>query len=120
MILSSLLGGRVFAGDEPVGYVTDVRFVLDEQSSDQPEPPARLHGLIVSPYARSSWFGFERTQVTAPRPVAALIRWRQRGAFLVEWADIAEISPSRVQLRPGARRWAADLPRSAVARPEFE
>ena len=41
MILSDLLGCAVY-GEDWVGWVTDVRFVLDEISTDQAMPPARL------------------------------------------------------------------------------
>ena len=52
MILTDLLGSEVF-GPRFLGYVSDVRFVLDETSTDQPTPSARLYGLVVSPHARS-------------------------------------------------------------------
>jgi hypothetical protein len=97
MILTELLGSEVF-GPEFLGYVTDARFVLDPPSTDQPMPKARLYGLVVSPHARSSSWGFERIEVRAPWPIAAAIRWRHRGAFLVGWADIARLEPRRVQL----------------------
>lgn len=124
MILSDLLGVRVRVGVTPtgghagdLGWVTDARFVLDPPSADQPMPTARLLGLIVSPYARSSSLGFERTDVRAPRLIAAFVRHRHRGSFLVRWADIAMISAQEVVLRPGYARHSALLPTAAHERP---
>jgi hypothetical protein len=118
MILSDLLGAVVY-GEEPLGHVTDVRFVL-EGSSNQPMPPARLHGLIVSPHTKSSPLGFERTEIRSPWPIAQLEHWLHRDSFLVLWADIAAILPERIQLRPGFTRYSALLVKSAVPEPHFE
>ena len=79
MIITDLLGSRVF-GPDFLGFVSDVRFILESESVGQ---PVRLHGIIVSPYARSSSLGFERSGVRSPWPIAALVRWRHRGSFLV-------------------------------------
>ena len=108
MIITDLLGSRVF-GEDFLGYVTDVRFRLDMDSLGH---PARLYGIIVSPHARSSSLGFERSGVRSPWPIAALVRWRHRGSFLVQWADIARFDLARIQLRPGYERAPANLPRS--------
>jgi hypothetical protein len=75
-----------------------VRFSFDTESIGQ---PARLHGIIVSPHARSSSLGFERSGVRSPWPIAALVRWRHRGSFLVRWGDIERIDLDRIRLRPG-------------------
>jgi hypothetical protein len=119
MIATDLLGSEVF-GPRFVGYVSDLRFVLDESSTDQPTPTARLYGLVVSPHARSSSLGFERSGVRSPWPIAALVHWRHRDSFLVRWADIARVEPRRVQLRLDYTKWSPDLPESAVITPEFE
>jgi hypothetical protein len=119
MILSDLLGAAVYAKDR-VGHVTDVRFVLEGSSTDQPMPPARLHGLIVSPHTKSSPLGFERMEVRSPWPIAQLEHWLHRDSFLVPWADVAAILPERIQLRPGFTRYSARLLKSAVPAPDFE
>jgi hypothetical protein len=119
MIATDLLGLEVF-GPRFVGYVSDLRFVLDESSSDQPTPTARLYGLVVSPHARSTSLGFERSGVGSPWPIAALVGWRHRGSFLVWWADIARIEPPRVQLRPDYTKWSPYLSESAAFTPDFE
>jgi hypothetical protein len=113
MILSELIGSRVFGpGDEAVGYVIDARFVVD----GAPHPllaDARLVGVIVCPYTRGSYRGYERTGATAPWPLANLLRWRHRGSFLALWEDIARLDDRRVELRDGYRRFSAALPRHA-------
>jgi hypothetical protein len=105
MIITELLGARVF-GDDFLGYVTDVRFTLDMESLGH---PARFYGIIVSPHARSSSLGFERSDVRSPWPIAALVRRRHRGSFLVRWGDIERFDLARIQLRPGFERASAKL-----------
>ena len=118
MILTDLLGSEVF-GPRFLGYVTDARFVLDEASTDQPTPTARLYGLLVSPHARSSSLGFERSGIRSPWPIAALVRWRHRDSFLVRWSDIQRIERRRVQLRLDFVRWSPQLSGSAAIKPEW-
>jgi hypothetical protein len=119
MILSDLLRSEVY-GEERVGYVTDVRFVLDEVNTDQAMPPARLHGLVVSPHTKSSPLGFERLEIRSPWPIAQIEHWLHRGSFLVPWADIAAITPGRIQLRPNFARYSPRLLKAAVPEPDFE
>ena len=119
MILSDLLGSAVF-GENRVGWVTDVRFVLDQVSTDQAMPVARLHGLIVSPHTKSSTMGFERLNIRSPWPIAQFEHWLHRESFLVPWSDIAAIEPGRIRLRPNFARYSARLIKAAVAEPDFE
>jgi hypothetical protein len=119
MILSDLLGAEVY-GEEPLGHVTDVRFVLEGDSSNQPMPRARLHGLIVSPHTKSSPLGFERTEIRSPWPIAQLEHWLHRDSFLVLWADVAAILPGRIQLRPSFTRYSPRLVKAAVPEPDFQ
>ena len=119
MILTELLAAEVY-GEQRLGHVTDVRFVLGSGSTDQPMPPARLHGLIVSPHTKSSPLGFERTEIRSPWPIAQLEHWLHRDSFLVLWVDIAGILPGRIQLRRGFTRYSARLIKSAVPAPDFE
>jgi hypothetical protein len=106
VIITDLLGARVF-GPDFVGFVTDVRFTLDTHSIGL---PTRLYGIVVSPHARSSSLGFERSGVRSPWPIAALVRWRHRGSFLVRWADIERFDERRIQLRSGFERASSELP----------
>ena len=119
MILTDLLGSEAF-GREFLGYVSDARFVLDEASSDQPTPTARLYGLIVSPHARSSSLGYERSGIRSPWPIAGFVRWRHRDSFLVVWSDIQRIEQRRVQLRLDFARWSPELSGSAAIKPEWK
>ena len=95
MIITDLLGTRVF-GPDFLGFVSDVRFYLESETEGQ---PARLHGILISPHARSSSLGFERSGVRSPWPIAALVRRRHRGSFLVRWSDIERLEVGRIQLR---------------------
>ena len=121
MILSELLGSPVVQGGDRVGRVADLRFVLDaapDTSDDMrvPMPEARLYGLLVSPRTPGSFLGYERSGVTKPWPLAQLLRRRERGSFLVLWADVAQVSADGVLLRPHARRWSPALPGSLTRR----
>ncbi|WP_108719478.1 hypothetical protein [Miniimonas sp. S16] len=62
---------------------------------------ADVVGLLVSPHTGGSFLGFERRGVRSPWVVAALVRWRHRGTFLVAWHDVERISPGLVHLVPG-------------------
>jgi hypothetical protein len=106
VIITELLGARVY-GPDFLGFVSDVRFRLDTESIGQ---PAELYGIIVSPHARSSSLGFERSRVRSPWPIAALVRWRHRGSFLAPWGDIERIDVKRIQLREGFERSSPELP----------
>lgn len=115
MILSELIGAPVVDGGTRVGRVNDVRLVLDA-TPDQaepdrtPMPTARLYGLIVGPSTAGSFLGYERSGVSSPWPIAQLLRWRRRDAFLILWRDVGGMSADGVLLRPGARRWSPVLP----------
>lgn len=91
MIASDLLDVPVHddAGTH-LGWVVDLRFVLDGPPSTF-LARARLHGLVVSPRTRTSFLGFERSDVRSPWPIAPLLRWLHRGAFLVHWPDVARV-----------------------------
>lgn len=109
MILSDLLGSAVLAADgERLGQVVDARLVLDG-APDGLLAAARLHGLVVSPHAHSSFAGYERTGVDAPALIARFLRWRARGAFLVLWEDLASFTDDVVRLRPGATLYSPRL-----------
>lgn len=109
MILSDLLQSAVYSDTgERLGVVIDVRFVLDGPPDGLLASP-RLHGLIVSPRSQSSFLGYERTEVDSPAIIAAFLRWRARGSFLVLWPDLAAIGADGVHLRPGATRYGAGL-----------
>ena len=106
MIITDLLGARVF-GPDFLGFVSDVRFWLDTKSIGQ---PAQLYGIVVSPHARSSSLGYERSDVRSPSPIAALVRWRHRDSFLVRWEDIQRLDVRRINLRPGFTKVSSELP----------
>ena len=106
MIITDLLGSRVF-GPDFLGFVSDVRFYFEPEAEGR---PAQLYGILVSPHARSSSLGFERSGVRSPWPIAALVRWRHRGSFLVRWGDIERLDADRIQLRRGFERASPELP----------
>ena len=113
MILSELIGAVVVEGGARVGRVADLRFVLDDSGADDRVPVARLYGVVVGPRSPASFLGYERVGVTRPWPVAQILRRRERGSFLVLWADLEQVSSGGVRLRPGARRWSPQLPSAA-------
>lgn len=107
MILSDLLDNRVLdQSGERVGYVIDVRFLLDaaDGEADNAHPGTlRLDSLIVSPRSRTSFLGYERSNVTAPLFIAQFLRWRHRGVRLIQWHDVGRVDPGVVHLRVGYR-----------------
>src|SRR4051794_37862424 len=119
MILGDLLDAPVRgSSDEPLGYVVDVRFVLDGPLDGQLAAP-RLHGLLVSPRTGTSFLGYERTGVRSPALLARWLRRRHRGTFLVPWADVEAVAPGAVRLRDGFRRLSPDLPGRPPQRPDL-
>jgi hypothetical protein len=131
MILSDLLGAEVHfpkqaAGATPagvaphtdrIGWVTDVRLLLDQVGTDQAMPRARVYGLVISPHTKSSSLGFERLDIRSPWPIARYEHWSHRESFLVLWRDVAGIAEQRVTLRPGFTHYSSVLTSSAVRRP---
>ena len=119
MILGDLLDAPVRGpADEPLGYVVDVRFVLDGPLDGTLAAP-RLHGLLVSPRTGTSFLGYERTGVRSPALVARWLRWRHRGTFLVRWTDVESMTIGAVRLRPGYRRFSPLLPGRPPRRPDL-
>ncbi|MDR6972143.1 PRC-barrel domain containing protein [Leifsonia shinshuensis] len=114
MILSDLLGSPVLSAEgEWLGEVVDARLVLDGPP-DGLLAAARLHGLVVSPHAHSSFAGYERTGVDAPALVARYLRWRARGSFLVLWEDLTSFTDDVIRLRAGATLYSPRLEDSEV------
>ena len=109
MQLSELLALPVCdAAGRQVGTVVDVRLVIDGDLDDRPDEPT-LFGLIISPHTQSSYLGYERSDARRPTLLAALLRWRHRGAFLTLWQDIAHVSAESVWLRQGFQRYSPVL-----------
>lgn len=109
MLLSDLLGLDVRDRDgTPVGTVIDVRLGGRHNGRDG-VGPMQLVGFVVSPHTRSSYLGYERTDVTAPAVISTILRWRHRGTFLAAWADVGRIDDHSITLRPGYHRYSARL-----------
>jgi hypothetical protein len=109
MQLSELLGCTVRdAGSHEVGTVVDVRLNVAGDLDDSPSAPT-LFGLIVSPRTRSSYLGYERSEVNRPMALAAWLRWRHRGTFLALWQDVGAVEPRVVRLRAGFHRYSPIL-----------
>jgi hypothetical protein len=106
MILSDLLDNAVLdSAGEKIGYVIDARFLMDAAPADGSHVgTARLDSLIVSPHARTSFMGYERSDVTAPLFIARFLRWRHRGSCLIQWRDVAQVDRGAVHLRAGYRK----------------
>jgi hypothetical protein len=109
MQLSELLGLDVVdATAQRVGTVVDVRLAVDGDLDDGPDPPT-LFGLVISPRTHSSYLGYERSDARRPAVLAAVLRWRHRGTFLILWDDVARIDVESVLLRTGSRRYSPIL-----------
>lgn len=109
MILSDVLGSLVLDSDgTELGRTTDARFAVNEGVTGIGQ--AKLVGFIVSPHARGSWLGYERSGFDRPVLIASLLRWWHRGSFLVKWDDVAGIYQDHLELRPGFERLDAGLP----------
>ena len=61
-------------------------------------------GLLISPHTGGSFLGYERTGVRSPWPIAAIVRRRHRGTFLVAWEQVADIGDGEVHLAEGFER----------------
>ena len=108
MLLSDLLGLQVVdAQSRRVGTVIDVRLAAPQDPDQQ--VPTRLLGFVISPNTRSSYLGYERTDIAAPWLVAAVLRWRHRGTFLAPWDDVARVGSNALTLRGGYQRLSARL-----------
>lgn len=100
MILGDLLAQPVFdAGGARLGFVIDVRFVIDG-APQAPLADARLAGFVVSPRTKSSFWGYERTEQTRPAVIAKILGHRHRGTFLVPWNSVSRLEAGAVHLRP--------------------
>jgi hypothetical protein len=109
MRLSELLGLDVLdATAQRLGTVVDVRLAVTGDLDDKPDSPT-LFGLVISPRTRSSYLGYERTDVHRPAALAALLRWRHRGTFLALWDDVARVDAKSASLRAGFQRYAPAL-----------
>src|SRR5690349_13208874 len=85
MRLSSLLGlPAIDTGHHRVGTVVDIRLIVPRDIGHNPPPP-QLMGVVISPRTQSSYLGYERSYITQPRLLAALLRWWHRGTFLAVW-----------------------------------
>jgi sporulation protein YlmC with PRC-barrel domain len=87
-----------------IGWVCDVRFLLPDIIDERSVPAPEVAGILVSPHRRGSYLGFERTDVHAPVLLARWIRWRQRGTYLVRWADVDQVDEDAVVLTIRYRR----------------
>ncbi|KAE8764614.1 PRC-barrel domain-containing protein [Georgenia thermotolerans] len=101
MLLSDLLELPVLtAAGERIGYVNDVRFVLDGPPEGVLARP-QLHGLVVSPRRRGSFLGYERRAVAAPALINRFLTWRHAGSVLVLWPEVRLVAPDAVHLAAG-------------------
>jgi sporulation protein YlmC with PRC-barrel domain len=110
MQVSELLGLDVLnTTEQRVGTVVDVRLTVDGELDDGSAAPT-MFGLLVSPRTRSSYLGYERSDARRPALLAAILRWRHRGTFLVLWDDIARVDDETVRLHANFGRYSPTLP----------
>jgi sporulation protein YlmC with PRC-barrel domain len=107
--LSELLGLDVLdATAQRLGTIVDVRLAVTGDLDDDPDTPT-LFGLVISPRTRSSYLGYERSDLRRPTVLAALLYWRHRGTFVALWDDVARVDAESVSLRTGFGRYAPTL-----------
>ena len=88
--------------------MVDVRLTIAGDPEHDPPTP-RVLGLVISPHTRSSFLGYERSDADAPVMLAALLRWRHRGTFLVTWEEVGRVGSDLVRLRTGDTRYSPVL-----------
>jgi hypothetical protein len=108
MLLSDLLGTPVWSEGVELGHVIDVRFVL-AGPVDGPLARPVLLGLIVGRHRGPVFLGYERRSTNRPALVNRFFAWRQHASFLVDWADVSDVSGEAVILAPDYLRWSAML-----------
>lgn len=109
MQLSDLLGVSVLdPAGRRLGTVIDVRLAIRGDLDSRPGPPS-VFGLVVSPRTGASYLGYERSHARRPAALAALMRWRHRGAFLTLWTDLESVCADRITVRDGYQRYSALL-----------
>lgn len=113
MILSDLLGTAVYCAGERLGCVVDARFVL-RGKVEGTLAQAELVGLLVGPRAGVAFLGYERRDVDRPALIDRFFDWRQRGSFLVDWADVDHIDDDRVELVTDHTRWSPRIVSSSA------
>lgn len=84
VILSNLIGARVRSCGASVGYVADLRVSAGDEI-------LAVVGVIVAPRVRSSFLGYERATMRGPWLINSVLRFLNRGTFLVAWEDIDDI-----------------------------
>ncbi len=109
MFLGDLIGRPVLESGERVGYVADVRLFVPDHTAGQQVGTPVVHGVVVCPRRTASFAGYERTEASEPRLLAAFFEWRNRGSFLALWPDLLEWGETGVELAPGATRWSTTL-----------
>jgi hypothetical protein len=95
-------------GSHRIGTVIDARVTVTEDSDGRPSQP-QLLGLLVNPRSHSSFLGYERSAANEPRPLFALLKWRQRDTFLAAWEDVDVVDADAVRLRKGYVRYSPVL-----------
>jgi hypothetical protein len=108
VLLNDVLGRPVSGPDGRLGYVADVRLVVDGTPGTL-LADARIGGLIVARKKHEGFLGYERTSVTAPAPLAWWFERRQRGSFLILWEDVESVADDGIRVRPGFTRWSSEL-----------
>ncbi len=109
MFLGDLLESPVLQDGRRIGFLNDVRLFVPDHTSGQQVGTPEVFGVVVCPRRASSFVGYERTQMTEPRALAALFGWRTRGSFLVLWPDLLAWGEGGIELRPDAKRWSPAL-----------
>lgn len=100
MQVNELLGLLVRdRGGAFLGTVIDLRLTVVEDAT-----PPEVCGVLVSPRSRTSYLGYERSEMNRPRALSALLRWHHRDTFLLSWSDVARVDADAITVRDGYER----------------
>jgi hypothetical protein len=100
MRATDLLGATVYDIDgQAVGAVRDLHFDAGGRAvPDSGRPAYRLTALECGPVGVAHRLGYGRRTMAGPWPIPALVRRLARRSVVVNWADIARINGSRIDL----------------------
>ncbi|GAB20334.1 hypothetical protein GOEFS_110_00630 [Gordonia effusa NBRC 100432] len=103
MISSDLVGASARCDGVAVGFVSDLRIELNDEFCAAGLP---VVGVVISPRVRSTFLGYERTEMKGPWMVKQLLRFMHRDSFFVDWSDVAGVDAAAriLKLRSDFRR----------------
>jgi len=111
MRASDLLNKRVVdRSGQQYGRVRDLHIVQDGPLRGSGHAALRLHGFVAGRFAIATRLGYATREgvptsfeTRGPLPIRAILRWLNRDAKYIAWADIIQIDDERVTVATGAK-----------------